>query len=152
MFFRVNFCFTFKYISGHIGEWIMIWGCMQWRPILLAIESKKESESSIKNHNMVILNGFDVLNFVIIVNVFGDFFGCLWWKKKYFHIIWFLFYFLMSLIQQFLCYFFIIYIFIWMTKFVIFRDFSGFCMLGYLLTILIEHLFGCWGRKKVKQK
>ena len=84
MFFRVNFCFAFKYISGHIGEWIMIWGCMQWRPILLANESKKESESSTKNHNMVILNGFDVLNFVIIVNVFGDCFGCLWWKKKMF--------------------------------------------------------------------
>ena len=69
-------------------------------------------------------------------------------KKKCFHIIWFLFYFLMSLIQHFLFYFFIIYIFIWMTKFVIFRDFSRFCMLDYLLTILIEHLFGCWGKKK----
>ena len=152
MFFRFNFCFVFKYIIGHIGEWIMVWGCTQWEPILLANESKKESESSTKNHNMVILSGFDVLNFVIIVNVFGDCFGCLWWKKKCFHIIWFLFYFLMSLIQQFFFFFLVINIFIWITKFVIFRDFSGFCMLGYLLTILIEHLFGCWGRKKVKQK
>ena len=84
MFFRVNFCFALKYISGHIGEWIMVWGCMQWGPVLLANESKKESESSTKNHNVVILSGFDVLNFVIIVNVFGDCFGCLWWKKKVF--------------------------------------------------------------------
>ena len=104
---------------------------------------KKESKSSTKNHDVVILSGLDVLNFVIIVNVFGDCFGCLWWKKKCFHIIWFLFYFLMSLIQHILFYFFIIYIFIWMTKFVIFRDFYGFCMLDYLFTILIEHLFGC---------
>ena len=60
----------------------MVWGCMQWGLVLLANESKKESESSTKNHNVVILSGFDVLNFVIIVNVFGDYFGCLWWKKK----------------------------------------------------------------------
>ena len=82
MFFRFNFCFVFKYVSEHIGEWIMVWGCMQWGLVLLANESKKESESSTKNHNVVILSGFDVLNFVIIVNVFGDCFGCLWWKKK----------------------------------------------------------------------
>ena len=144
MFFRVNFCFDFKYISGHIREWIMVWGCMQWRPVLLANEGKKESESSTKNHNVVILSGFDVLNFVIIVNVFGDCFGCLWWKKKCFHIIWFLFYFLMSLIQHFFY-----YIYFYMDdQFVIFRDFFGFCMLDYLLTILIEHLFRCWGKIK----
>ena len=62
----------------------MVWGCMQWGLVLLANESKKESESSTKNHNVVILSGFDVLNCVIIVNVFGDCFGCLWWKKKRF--------------------------------------------------------------------
>ena len=62
----------------------MVWGCMQWGPILLANESKKESESSTKNHNVIILSGFDVLNFVVIVNVFVDFFGCLMWKKKNF--------------------------------------------------------------------
>ena len=33
---------------------------------------------------MVILSGFYVLNFVIIVSVFGDCFGCLSWKKKMF--------------------------------------------------------------------
>ena len=82
--------FTFKYISGHIKEWITICGCTRWGLVLLANESKKESKSSTKNRNMVILSGFDILNFVIIVNVFGDCFGCLWWKKKCFHIIWFL--------------------------------------------------------------
>ena len=51
-------------------------GSYAMRPVLLANESQKESESSTKNHNVVILNGFDVLNFVIIVNVFGDCFGC----------------------------------------------------------------------------
>ena len=49
----------------------MVWGCTQWGPVLLANESKKESESSTKNHNVVILSGFCVLNFVIIVNIFG---------------------------------------------------------------------------------
>ena len=63
---------------------------MRWGLVLLASESKKESKSSTKNCNVVILSGFDVLNFVIFVNVFGDCFGCLWWKKKWFHIIWFL--------------------------------------------------------------
>ena len=130
MFFRVNFYFAFKYISGHIGEWIMVWGCTQWGPVLLASESKKESESSTKNHNVVILSGFDVLNFVIIVNVFGDCFGCLWWKKKCFHIIWFLFYFLMSLIQHLFYFILLLYIFLY-----------GWPNLWFLETFLG---FACW--------
>ena len=28
-FFGVNFCFAFKYFSGHIGEWITVCGCMR---------------------------------------------------------------------------------------------------------------------------
>ena len=28
-----------------------------------------------------------------------------------------------------------------------FRDISEFCMLDYILKILIKHLFGCWGEK-----
>ena len=151
MFFRFNFCFVLKYISGHIGEWIMVWGCTQWGPVLLANESKKESESSTKNHNVVILSGFDVLNFVIIVNVFGDCFGCLWWKKKMFsyNLVFVLFF---EVLNPTFFIYFLLYIFLYGWPNLWYRDFSGFCMLDYLLTILIEHLFGCWGKKKVKQK
>ena len=41
----------------------------------------------------------------------------------------------------------ICFYFLWITKFVIFRDISGFWMLDYILKILIKFLFRCWGEK-----